>query len=122
MKYARLAVLASMIVAVLAACGPAAAPTNTPAVAQPTASSAAAAVEISGFAFNPPTLTVKVGTTVTWTNKDSATHTVASDAGDWVSPSIAQGQSFSRTFDTAGTFPYHCSIHPNMKGTVVVNP
>lgn len=121
MKYARLLVLTGMIVAILAACGPAAGPTAGPGV-QPTQGSATAAVEISGFAFNPATLTVKVGTTVTWTNKDSAAHTVASDAGDWISPSIAQGESFSRTFDTAGTFAYHCSVHPSMKATVVVNP
>jgi plastocyanin len=77
-------------------------------------------VAISGFAFDPPSLTVKVGTTVKWTNQDSAPHTVASDGGDWESGQLSQGNSFTRTFDQAGTFAYHCSVHPAMKGTVVV--
>ncbi len=79
-------------------------------------------VSISNFSFDPASVTIKVGQSVTWTNKDSAAHTVASDAGDWTSQDIAQNQTFSHTFDQAGTFTYHCSIHPNMKGTIVVNP
>ena len=78
-------------------------------------------VDISNFAFNPPTLTVKVGTTVTWTNKDSVTHTVTSDSGTLLdSPSIPPGQSFSFTFTSSGTESYHCTIHPMMKGKIVI--
>jgi plastocyanin len=77
-------------------------------------------IAIQGFAFDPPSVTIKVGMTVVWTNKDSATHTVTSASGLWDSGGIAQGQSFTRVFDTAGTFPYTCSVHPTMKGTIIV--
>lgn len=79
------------------------------------------AVSIKGFAFNPSSLTVSVGTTVTWTNDDSVAHTVTSDSGsELTSAQIAPGQSYSHTFSTAGTFSYHCAIHPSMKAQVVV--
>ncbi len=83
---------------------------------------ASASVEIKNFAFNPGTVTVKVGTKVTWTNNDSAPHTVTSDSGSPLNSKsiLSPGQSFSYTFTTAGTFPYHCTIHPTMKGQVVV--
>jgi plastocyanin len=78
-------------------------------------------VAIQNFAFSPATITVKVGTKVTWTNKDSAAHTVTGDSNDGpASGTLAQGASYSFTFSKAGTFSYACSIHPNMKGTVVV--
>jgi amicyanin len=78
-------------------------------------------VTIKGFAFNPATLTVKVGTTVTWTNEDTASHTVVSDVGSEIaSDSLSTGQSYSHTFSTAGTFDYHCSVHPSMKAKIVV--
>jgi amicyanin len=78
-------------------------------------------VEISGFAFNPNTLTVKVGDTVTWTNKDSMGHTVTSDSGSELSSStLSNGQTYSHTFSTAGTFAYHCTIHTSMKANIVV--
>jgi plastocyanin len=57
---------------------------------------------------------------VTWTNNDNTTHTSVSDGNVWNSGAIAPQASFSRTFPTAGSFPYHCSIHPNMVGTVTV--
>ncbi len=69
---------------------------------------------------NPPSITIKVGTTVRWTNQDSATHSVTSDTGVWDSGNVAQGATYSRVFDTVGTFAYHCAIHPSMKGTVIV--
>ncbi len=81
-----------------------------------------AKVSISGFAFNPATITIKVGQTVTWTNQDTAAHNIVADDNSWSSPSIAQGASYSHTFTTTGTFPYHCSIHPFMKATVIVQP
>ncbi len=82
----------------------------------------AAAVAITNFAFNPATITVKVGTTVTWTNNDSAPHTITADDGSFNSGDIGQGKTYSHTFSSAGTFPYHCTVHPFMKATVVVTP
>jgi plastocyanin len=79
-----------------------------------------APVAIADFAFVPPSLTVAVGTTVTWTNDDYYTHTVTSDAGVFNSSDVAPGSSFTYTFNSAGTFSYHCSIHPTMHGTIVV--
>jgi plastocyanin len=77
-------------------------------------------VSIASFAFSPTTLTVKIGTTITWTNNDSASHTVTSDSGAFDSGSMAQSKTFSYTFNQTGTFPYHCSFHPSMKATVIV--
>lgn len=80
----------------------------------------AGAVTIKGFAFNPADFSVKVGTKVTWTNQDSAGHTVTFDTGNVASETLQTGATYSRTFDAAGTFTYHCSIHPAMKATVTV--
>lgn len=77
-------------------------------------------VTISNFSFSPATLTVTVGTTVTWTNKDSVTHTVTSDLDEFDSGNVPPNGSYSRAFNTAGTYTYHCSIHTAMKGTVEV--
>ncbi len=97
--------------------------TKTTTATGPTTTTQAAggsAVTISGFAFSPATLNVAVGTKVTWTNKDGTTHTVTSDTNVFDAGNIADGASYSYTFNTAGTFPYHCKIHTYMKGTVVV--
>src|SRR5207249_10262495 len=72
------------------------------------------------FAFSPAILTVYQDTTVRWTNMDTAPHTSTSDTGIWDSGTLAQGQTYSRRFDTVGTFPYHCTVHPNMMANVVV--
>jgi plastocyanin len=77
-------------------------------------------VYLVNLAFSPATLTVKVGTTITWTNNDSMTHTVTSDNGVFDSGNLAPGQTFSYTFNNAGTFTYHCVIHTYMKGTIIV--
>ena len=90
--------------------------------AEGTASAGTAAVTIKGFAFNPPEVTVAAGSTVTWTNQDSFTHTTTGKDGVWDSTDLPTGQSFSFTFDTAGTFTYICNIHPSMAGTIVVTP
>lgn len=100
-----------------------AAPGSTPATSAPGAAAAAPAgamaVTIGNFAFVPPTLTVKVGTTVTWTNKDEEPHTVV--GGGMKSPVLGNaGSTYSHTFTTAGTFAYNCSIHPFMHGMVTV--
>ncbi len=77
-------------------------------------------VTIKDFAFSPATLTVAVGDTVTWTNEDSATHTVTADDGSFDSGDLAQGDTFTQTFDTAGTYAYHCAMHPSMVAEIVV--
>lgn len=72
----------------------------------------------AGFVPNP--ITVAVGTTVTWTNNDSTSHTVTSNTGLFNSNVLSAGKSFSFTFPTAGTFQYHCTFHSGMVGSVVV--
>jgi plastocyanin len=78
------------------------------------------AVTISGFAFSPASVTVKVGDTVTWTNKDSVPHNVTAADGSFNSGSLAQGASFSFTFQKAGTYTYRCTIHPSMAPATVI--
>ena len=70
--------------------------------------------------FNPSPVEIKVGETVTWVNDDSARHSVTSKDRIFDSGILAEGQSFSHTFDKAGEYPYFCSPHPTMVGTVVV--
>jgi plastocyanin len=77
-------------------------------------------VGIQAMTFSPASLTVAAGATVTWVNNDTVTHTSTADGGAWDSGLITPGGSFSFTFSTAGTFPYHCNIHPGMTGTIVV--
>ena len=78
------------------------------------------AVGIAGFAYSPASLTIVVGDTVTWTNSDTEAHTTTADDASWDSGSIANGASGTVTFSTAGTFPYHCPIHPARTGTITV--
>ena len=77
---------------------------------------------IADFAFSPKTLSVKVGDTVKWTNGDEFPHTVTADNGSFGSDDLREGDTFSQTFNQAGTFAYHCDIHPSMTGTVQVGP
>ena len=81
---------------------------------------ASAAVEIGNFTFKNPVVTVKPGTTVTWTNGDDIPHTVVSKDGVFKSKVLDSGDKFSFTFAKAGQFGYYCSIHPHMTGTVIV--
>ena len=76
------------------------------------------AVDIENFAFNPDMVVVMNGTTMTWTNLDAGSHSVTSDDGAFDSGLLAQGESFSYTFDTLDTFPYHCTVHSSMTGSV----
>ena len=88
-----------------------------------TAVSADVSVNIMNFAFNPTPLTVPVGTTVVWTNQDTAPHTVSSDPGSaftFDTGTLQKGQTGKVTFTQAGSFAYHCNIHPNMHAMVVV--
>ncbi|MBZ4560325.1 cupredoxin domain-containing protein [Mycobacterium avium] len=93
--------------------------TQTPVTAAPAAAGPNQVV-IDGFAFAPATLTVPAGTTVTWINRDEEPHTVAASDGSFHSPGMGTGAVFTHTFSAAGTFDYVCSIHPMMRGTVVV--
>jgi plastocyanin len=77
-------------------------------------------VKIDNFSFGPMELKVTVGTTVTWTNRDDIPHTVVSTDKVFKSKVLDTDDKFSFTFSTPGTFPYFCSIHPKMTGTVVV--
>lgn len=106
-----------LAVIVLAACGVPV--TQTPTSTAPVTGSNVE-ITISGFKFDPATVTVAVGTTVTWTNQDSANHIVVADDGSWKSGSLGKGATFSFSFDKAGTYTYICSIHPSMKGTIIV--
>jgi plastocyanin len=83
-------------------------------------SAATAEVKIDNFTFAPQTLTVAVGTTVTWTNRDDIPHTVVSTDSVFKSKVRARDEKFSHTFAKAGTYPYYCSIHPKMTGKVMV--
>ena len=91
------------------------------ALAASPAAGQALGVTISGFAFVPRSLTVQVGDAVSWRNADSAAHTATADGGAWDTKAIAgNGTSLPVLMSAAGTFPYHCAIHPGMTGTVVV--
>jgi plastocyanin len=84
------------------------------------AQAADAAVKISNFTFGPNALTVKAGTTVTWTNEDDIPHTVTSTTLAFKSEALDTGDKFSFKFSTAGTYKYFCSLHPHMTGMIVV--
>ncbi len=100
---------------------PVAAETATATTAETVSSpTTGAAVMIQDFAFSPASLQIAAGTTVTWTNGDSAAHTATADDGSWDTGSIDGGASASITFDTPGTYTYHCMFHPNMTATIVV--
>jgi plastocyanin len=79
-------------------------------------------VSIENLAFSPSTITVKKGTSITWTNDDTVPHTVTENDGQKgpASGTLNQGEKYSFTYDSAGTFQYHCTFHADMKGTVVV--
>ncbi|MGC1902887.1 MAG: cupredoxin family copper-binding protein [Candidatus Acidiferrum sp.] len=79
-------------------------------------------VKIDNFSFGPVALTVPVGTTVTWVNRDDIPHTVVStdDSKTFKSKVLDTDEKFSFTFSKAGSYPYFCSIHPKMTGKVMV--
>lgn len=109
------ALMAFLMIIFLTACGGRAAPSPYSGPATP---SQGAEVIIEGFAFQPATLTVVKGSMVTWVNKDSAPHTVVGE--EFESPRLNKRDSWSYTFDTAGTFDYICGLHPSMKGQIIV--
>jgi amicyanin len=107
-----LAALVLGIAALAAVTGPATA--STPPAPE------AVDVRIGNFTFEPLEVTVKAGTTITWTNRDDIPHTVVSTDKAFKSKVLDTDERYSFTFSTPGTFPYFCSIHPKMTGTVVV--
>jgi len=126
-SHARYGILITGIIMLIMACMVAGcsssqnAPTS-PSVA-PTINTDANSITIENFAFNPATLTIKPGSKVSWTNRDGVDHTIVSDSGSPVlfkSEALATGASFSFTFTQPGTYAYYCSIHPSMKGTIIV--
>ena len=142
-KFGRYAAVAGAFAAIatLAACGTNAATASSPAgpgtgsssststMTMPMPQSTAAApaapvatdhVSIASFAFGPATITVKPGTTVTWTQQDEDQHTVTANDGSFTSSPLITGTTYTHTFTAPGTYAYHCSIHPFMHGTVVV--
>lgn len=86
----------------------------------PVKAAAAGSVAIKDFSFGPSSVTVNVGDTVTWVNNGRTDHTATASNGSFDTGTLKKGQSGSHTFNTAGTFGYVCTIHPFMKGTVVV--
>jgi amicyanin len=96
---------------------PATAGSSATAPAAPVGSNA---VAVDNFKFDPATLTVPVGSTVTWTNKDEEPHTIAAKDGSFHSPTLDTKGTYSFTFTKPGSYDYICSIHPFMTGTVVV--
>ena len=86
------------------------------------ANAADAQVKIANFTFEPPVLTVKVGTTVTWVNDDDIPHLVSEKDGKFRSSALDTDATFSQTFKDAGTIEYFCVLHPHMTGKIVVEP
>jgi plastocyanin len=80
----------------------------------------AANVKIDNFSFEPAVLTIAPGTTVTWLNADDVPHVVRTEDKTFKSPALDTDDTFSYTFETKGTYPYFCSLHPKMVGKVVV--
>lgn len=77
-------------------------------------------IKIEDFAYSPKTITIKKGTTLTWTNQDSVAHTVTGEDGGPDSELLDQGETYSYTFNEAGSFAYFCKPHPEMQATVIV--
>ena len=132
-----LALLIACLALTLAACGDdddddggstgggTATPTETSDAGAPPAEGGGGAekVDIPSISFDPESLTVKAGTTVTWTNSDDLPHTVTKDGGpgpDFDSGSMGPGAEFEQTFDTKGTIDYVCTIHPGQAGSITV--
>ena len=95
-------------------------PTPSPSGQTATVSIVAGARTLTTSAYAPNPIDVMAGTTITWMNNDTIAHDATANDGSWGSGTLAAGAQFSRVFSTAGTFTYHCTIHPGMVGTVTV--
>jgi len=113
---------AAAMLALVVASNPLAAAQGSPAASPGRAVTAAAGpqVQIKDFQFSPATVTVPVGTTVTWTNRDDTLHTVTEADRRFASPGLDPGEVFSYTFADPGSYTYFCSLHPHMTATVIV--
>jgi len=130
MRSLQLGLLAILFISVVSCGGSSTPPTNptptpTPTPPNPTfialtISIPAGAAQLGTRAYSPSPVTVAPGATVRWSNDDSITHTTTSNTAVWTSGNISPGSFFDVTFQTAGTYAYHCAIHPGMVGTVVV--
>ncbi len=109
------------VIAAIIATPAMAVPTH-PAPAASTAKTATVTVDIKNFMFMPMTLTIPQGTTVVWTNSDQVPHTVVEKNRQFRSAALDTGDTFSHTFDTAGTVEYYCTLHPTMLAKIVVTP
>jgi plastocyanin len=126
MKFSLL-VVAAFILILVSGCGSSNPMTNPSPTPNPGPITSGTSVSIvtgastrGSSSYSPNPINVSVGATVTWTNNDNVAHTSTADNGQWNSGNIAPQGSFSRMFSTAGTFTYHCAIHPGMVGTVTV--
>jgi amicyanin len=81
-----------------------------------------AVVHIENFTFNPPELTVKPGTTITWINADDIPHSVVGEKAGFRSHVLDSDEKFSMTFADAGELDYFCGLHPHMRGKIIVKP
>src|SRR5918998_3894614 len=117
-----LSAIAVLVFAAIAAAQPAAVPgeTTTPAESTITAPNSPTTVDISNNAFNPAQLNVAPGTTVTFVNNDTVPHTATADNGAFDTGELQPGYSMDVFLDGEGTVPYHCELHPEMKGSIVV--
>jgi plastocyanin len=99
------------------------APASTSSCSVPSSTAGATIVFIRGFVFEPAIVHVKAGGSVAWVNCEPTNipHTSTSDGGVWESGTLAPSAAFVRPFSVAGTFPYHCAVHPSMKATVIVD-
>ena len=104
-----------------AASSPVASSSGTAAVCAEAQGPGDVSANAKGFAFDPATVQVKVGQKVTWTNGDSAPHTVTLDGGQCTTAQFQGGASATLVFNVAGSYPFHCQVHPTMKGTIVVS-
>ncbi|MGZ4864159.1 MAG: cupredoxin domain-containing protein [Halobacteriota archaeon] len=86
----------------------------------PNAIAASQTVVIQGFSFQPASITIQTGGSVIWRNDDSVSHQIVSNTNAFSSPVLSPGGSYTHVFDQAGTYPYHCGIHPYMMGTITV--
>ncbi|MGZ4880564.1 MAG: cupredoxin domain-containing protein [Halobacteriota archaeon] len=86
----------------------------------PSANAASQTVMIQGFSFQPASITIQTGTSVTWRNGDSVSHQIVSNTNAFSSPVVNAGGSYAHVSDQAGPYPYHCGIHPSMTGTITV--
>ena len=129
MRITKLVVLAPAILLALSACSSSSTPSSTstpppttPAASSSSTGSAAATVQATDEkVFTPATVTINAGQTVTWQNQGSLSHTVTFDNGPSFNQNLDSGSTVNRTFSTAGTFKYHCTIHgASMSGTITV--